>query len=59
MANEIEKRNEAFLIYQDENGVSKRDYCCLKVITLPRELVVNETKNKLETDDILPARSSL
>ncbi len=22
MANEIEKRNEAFLIYQDENGIA-------------------------------------
>ncbi len=23
MANEIEKRNEAFLIYQDENGIAR------------------------------------
>jgi len=23
MANEIEKRNEAFLIYQDENGITR------------------------------------
>ena len=25
MANEIEKRNEAFLIYQDENGIAQRN----------------------------------
>jgi len=24
MANEIEKRNEAFLIYQDENGIATK-----------------------------------
>jgi len=24
MANEIEKRNEAFLIYQDENGIARK-----------------------------------
>lgn len=23
MANEIEKRNEAFLVYQDENGIAR------------------------------------
>ena len=27
MANEIEKRNEAFLIYQDENGIARVNEC--------------------------------